>query len=420
MPSTSISQKSYLLFNSKLREVIRILFDARNEDMPAHRIREDARIQPESLELLKSLNLLSEEDGYLSLDVDLIEFLERTFNISEVVSTGRINELSNDSQNLYNIYDSLDSDDARRSATRRIRKFTDTIIADLRTTQRDVRRLINQEFRFETSLHLKLQQLETYQQKSEDFIHALQLCQRRFDDTETSLAAAHPILRSTRKRFQKQLRAARKASAAIASEILDYIHRAREDKTYLNKLARICDLIERQEYESKSDLNDVIDSGVLSRLSRAEPIRTLLPSDLDGDEHLLLRLTERAKTFGIVESSSEAPILEDEDSEDQSIHIPDIPRILDAFTGYHRGRDLFTFLFEEPTEFPDDSHLEERLLETFCLILTTEKSMVLYASDSLGQYKGTVRNYHYMRVFAEKVENSRLRNEVHSETLTVV
>jgi hypothetical protein len=415
MSLTSISQKSYQLFNPKLREVIRILFDARNEDMPAHRIREDSRIQPDALNLLKDLNLLSEEDGYLSLDIDLIEFLERTLNISEVVSTGRITELSNDSQELYNIYDGLDSEVARRSAIRKIRKQTETIIADFRTTQKDIRRLINQEFRFESSLELKLQQLETYQRKSEEFVNTLELCQSRFDDTETWEAASHPNLRTPRKRLQKQLRIARRSAATIASEILDYIHRAREDKIYLNKLARICDLIERQEYESQSNLMTLLVNGSLARLSRTEPIRTLLPADLNGDEQLVSKLNERAERLGLAQYEQEAPSLETNPDESHTIHIPDVQGIIAAFEINHRDRDLFTFLFDEPINFPTDDMLEENLLETFCLILTTEYSMKLFVHQDLGTYIGKNRTYRYMVVYAAPISNSTPRHELQAQ-----
>lgn len=375
------------------------------------------RIQPEALELLKDLNLLFEEDGYLSLDVDLIEFLERTLNISEIVSTGRIVELSNDSQNLYSIYDGLESDEDRRSAARKIRKLTETIVADFRTTQKDIRRLINQEFRFETSLTLKLQQLETYQKKSEEFVNTLELCQRRFDDTETWIAASHPNLRAPRKRLQKQLRIARQSAAAIASDILDYIHRAREDKDYLNKLARICDLIDRQEYESQSNLNEVLLQGNLSRLSRTEPIRTLLASDLDGDEQLISRLNERAEKLGLAQEEQDAPVLVQNEDTSQTIHIPDIRSIIATFERTHRNRDLFTFLFEEPINFPADDMLEQRLLETFCLILTTESSMRFFVKDHMGEYLGKDKRYHYMIVYAEPISNSRPRHEIQSQPL---
>jgi hypothetical protein len=398
-----------------LRDVIRILFDARNEDMPAHRIREDTRIQPEALELLKDLNLLTEEDGYLALDIDLVEFLERTLNISEVVSTGRITELSNDSQELYNIYDELASEEAKRSAIRKIRKQTETIVADFRSTQRDIRRLISQEFRFEPSLPLKLQQLDRYQKKSEDFVHSLDLCQQRFDDTETWAASSHPNLRASRRRLQKQLRIARRAAAKIASEILDYIHRAREDKAYLNKLSRICDLIERQEYESQSNLNDVLASGVLTRLSRIEPIRTLLPADLNGDEHLVLKLNERAEKFGLAQKEQEAPVLELESEIEQTVYVPNIQGILASFKNYHQGRDLFNFLFEERIKFPADDKLEENLLETFCLILTTEQSKDLFVSDGLGTYTGNRKSYRYMLVYATQTPDSTVRHSLSKE-----
>jgi len=415
MPPVSQSQKSYQLFNPKLREVIRILFDARNEDMPAHRIHEDTRIQPESLELLKDLNLLTEDDGYIFLDVDLVQFLERTLNISEVVSTGRITELSNDSQELYNLYDQLASEEARRSAIRKIRKQTETIVADLRSTQRDIRRLISQEFRFEPSLPLKLQQLERYQKKSEDFVHNLNLCQQRFDDTETWAASSHPNLRSSRRRLQRQLRVARRAAAKIASEILDYIHRAREDKVYLNKLARICDLIEHQEYESQSNLNTVLESGVLARLGRTDPIRTLLPADLDGDEHLVLKLNERAEKFGFAQNEQDAPDLESNSEAEQTVHIPNIQGILESFRTNHQDRDLLTFLFDEPINFPDDDTREENLLETFCLILTTEQSKKLFVQNGLGTYIGKRKTYQHMRIYATNTAGSTVRHTLQSE-----
>lgn len=409
------------LFDHRYRSVISVLFDARNEDYRLSRLREDAQVSAEAIEFMQSLDLIELDDGTVALNRDLVEFLERTLGVSDFVMTGRIGEMNRDIQQFYNTYETCLTSRDRKTLALRIKRLSKQLIADLRNTQRDLRRLLDNEFRFETSLHLKLEQLEIYQQKSKSFLEDLESCRRLYQGQASMRAASNETLLITRKQLGRQIHVAGKAAATLAYDISGYIHRAKEDREHLSKLSQVCELIERQEFQSRSNLVEILESGALAQLQRAEPIRSTLPSDLRGDSLLQGRFYLRAEHMGFMEDGGETepPTMEDDETEIPKIYLPDIPNMVQSFQDYHEGRDLLTFLMEAPNNFPKDEQLLERLLESFCMIATAKESDVLYVLSELGTMQADHLQLRYLQIHAERIEGALQRSDIDQPILSI-
>jgi hypothetical protein len=416
----SAYNRALSLFDHRYRSVISVLFDARNEDYRVSRLRENPQVSAEAVDFMRSLDLIEIEDGTVALSRDLVEFLERTLGVSDFVMTGRIGEINVDIQRFYNFYETCSTSRDRTTLALRIKRLSKQLIADLRNTQRDLRRLLDNEFRFETSLQLKLEQLEIYQQKSKSFVEDLEKCQRMFQDQATMRASSNESLLITRKQLGRQIHVAGKAAATLAYDISSYIHRAKEDRDHLSKLSQICELIDRQEFQSRSNLVEILESGALAHLQRAEPIRTTLPSDLNGDAVLQGRLFLRAEHIGMMENREDKhPTMEDDEDNESEIYLPDIPNMVQAFQNHHDGRDLLIFLLEAPNNFPKDELLLERILESFCMIATAKESDSLYVLQELGERQEKYLQLKYLQIHAELIDGASPRSEVDLPIISV-
>lgn len=226
-------------------------------------------------------------------------------------------------------------------------------------------------------------------------------------------ASSNESLLITRKQLGRQIHVAGKAAATLAYDISSYIHRAKEDRDHLSKLSQLCELIDRQEFQSRSNLVEILESGALAHLQRAEPIRTALPSDLNGDAVLQSRLYLRAERMGMMEDrKDEHPTMEDDEGTESEIYLPDIPDMVQTFQNHHDGRDLLTFLLEAPNNFPKDEHLLERLLESFCMIATAKESDSLYVLRELGETQAEHLQLKYLQIHAERVDGAAPRSDV--------
>ena len=409
----SAYSRALSLFDHRYRTAISVLFDSRNDDYRLSRLRENPQISGEAVDFMRSLDLIEVEDGIVSLNRDLVEFLERTLGLSDFVMTGRIGEISIEIQRYYNTYETCPTNRDRTTLALRIKRLSKQLIADLRNTQRDLRRLLDNEFRFETSLHLKLEQLEIYQEKSKAFVGDLEQCQRMFKEQATMRGSTHESLLITRKQLGRQIHIAGKAAATLAYDISSYIHRTKEDRDHLSKLSQICELIDRQEFKSRSNLVEVLQSGALANLQRAEPIRTSLPADLKGDSLLQGRFYLRAEQMGMVnDSDEEPPTMEDDEGAESEVYLPDIPDMVQTFQNHHDDRDLLTFLLETPNNFPKDELLLERLLECFCMIATAKESDDLYVLPELGERQEAYLHIKYLQIHAERIEGAKPRSDV--------
>lgn len=390
----------YSIIRAEYRNIIRFLFSHRYEELPSHIVYAQFLAKTNSLEFLIRAGQLIEEDGFIYLNDDLVKWLESSFGISEGLNVSGIDERAKDTYTFYLNYENLTSEASRSKITRQIWRSLKELAHMVRGTQSDIQRLVDREITYENDPLIKLDRLELYAGKTEDFERNIRRCQRLLEDTEIMKASLEPTLRSPRSRLSKQLSRSYSAAAEMSGIIIEYIHRAKENQAFYSKMNEIMDLIQSKELLARTNIEALVADGQMGVLWKAEAAHTQLPSHLWEKEHLLLKFQEKARQFNLIESHQDAPSLDHVIPEAEPIYIADPARVFKRFQS--SNKDLLEFLIDTaPAKISKPQEKTDYLLETFCLVVGSQYGEQLYYENINRRIAIDGCSYSYATAFSK-------------------
>lgn len=333
-------------------------------------------LSEDRLHSLIEKGILRQNNSYLEIDDQFLEFFEEILEVNEEINTAYIHEsISQVKQNI--LYYLQEPNENRKYSY--LRKIKTTLRKTGRVVLRnivDLNRNIDNTFKAEPNYKIKISKLENYDKKRLDINVLIDQTERLVTEEEQTFfrSALDDELKQVIVRLRLDLHTSRHNLVEVQRQVIDYLNKIKHQNSTLERIRQIKYLKDQFELKSKTNFLEVLNEDASLSFEPA-PIYPLKVStmQLEDDASLeviskiikRLRLNNRI-ALPVADKISQADLNEDTEEE----FVIDFDQIKSNFLA--SGNHLFNFILNY--QYPRELSFEEKVT-LFCQIVS------LYEND---------------------------------------
>jgi hypothetical protein len=321
------------------------------------------------LEKLIDGNMVNVEAGVVSLEEELVDFFEKFLDVRTTINTGMVQDIINGIRQNEAYYLEETVFQKKERYLKDVKKGLKKIERVLMTQVRVLWEKMEQVYKTETNLKIKLSKLQDFREKR-DTIEQLAFQLEEVLSTGTLFnTLINTELQSIILKVRQALMDTKKNLLGIQANIIRYLAKVQEQSSAYEKLQRIKYLKDQHDLPIKSNIYDVLSKENALFFAGKINIKTLLSiSHLQTDEgnDTIQKANRKRNNNTSVQLKLAKPIPQNffENREAQTIFI-DIEQLKNIYVA--QGGDLFAFVqrfeFEQPVS-------DEKRLTLFCKLIS--------------------------------------------------
>lgn len=367
------------LYNNK--KLINYLFENRKINISIDNISDLSFFLSEKLNYLIENSILSQNADNISLDVNLLQFFEKTLNISDQINTAYISEIvKNLGDNiLYYIQDTTEK--GKLEYLFKIKRDLKGIARNINKEIITLKRNIDNVYKTEQNFKIKKKKLEDYKQKRDDIIELKINIEKLIDNKRVILESIGDMeLNSIIFTVHKTLEESFTYLIEIQQELIEYINKSQIYGEIFRKVQKLKYLKDHQEIKYKTDITKVISKEYGLNLQPRKIFYTKISeSFLQSDQgfEIIKKLAKKNKTKNKVLLPSKEIISDDYfDQVEEIEEIIDLNTIKKSFD--NSNQDLFKFILN--FDFLNSFTFEEKI-NIFCKIIAEFENELIIKED---------------------------------------
>lgn len=372
-----------LYFNKRL---VNYLFENRKINNSIDNISDLSFFDPEKLNYLIENSILSQNADNISLDIDLLEFFEKSLNISEQINTAYINEIVRNLESDIFFYTQDTTENGRTNYLAKIKRNLKGIARNINKEIIALKRNIDNVYKTEQNFKIKKKKLEDYKQKKDDIIDLRKNIEKLLETKRIILDSIGDMeLNSIVISVHKTLEESFTYLIEIQQELIEYINKAQIYGEIFRKVQKLKYLKDHHELSYKTDINKVITKEYSLNLQSKKTFyykmsQSLLQTDEGFEVIKKLSKKIKVKNKSLLPSSENIPDSYFSQIEELDEMI-DLNSIKTAF--YKSNQDLFNFILSLDLS----KHLDfEERINLFCkMIADFEDELII--KNELGNHE---------------------------------
>jgi hypothetical protein len=328
-------------------------------------------LSEDRLQSLIEKGILRQNNSYLEIDDQFLEFFEDILEVNEEINTAYIHEsISQVKQNI--LYYLQEPNENRKYS------YLKKIKATLRKTGRivlrnivDLNRNIDNTFKAEPNYKIKISKLENYDKKRIDINVLIDQTEKLVTDEELTFfrSAIDDDLKEVIIRLRLDLHLGRHNLVEVQRQVIDYLNKIKHQNTTLERIRQVKYLKDQFELKSKTNFLEILreENSLAFEPTPAYPLKLALTQlEEDSSFELILRISKRVLSgnrpkLPVADKISEADLNEDTEEE----FVIDYDQLKNNFLA--SGNHLFNFILNYP--YPRELSFEEKVT-LFCQIVS--------------------------------------------------
>lgn len=328
-------------------------------------------LSEDRLQSLIEKGILRQNNSYLEIDDQFLEFFEDILEVNEEINTAYIHEsISQVKQNI--LYYLQEPNENRKYS------YLKKIKATLRKTGRvvlrnivDLNRNIDNTFKAEPNYKIKISKLENYDRKRIDINVLIDQTEKLVTEEELTFfrSAIDDDLKEVIVRLRLDLHLGRHNLVEVQRQVIDYLNKIKHQNTTLERIRQVKYLKDQFELKSKTNFLEVLaeENPLAFEPTPTYPLKLALTQlEEDSAFELILKISKRVLSgnrpkLPVADKISEADLNEDTEEE----FVIDFDQLKNNFLA--SGNHLFNFILNY--SYPRELSFEEKVT-LFCQIVS--------------------------------------------------
>lgn len=328
-------------------------------------------LSEDRLQSLIEKGILRQNNSYLEIDDQFLEFFEDILEVNEEINTAYIHEsISQVKQNI--LYYLQEPNENRKYS------YLKKIKATLRKTERvvlrnivDLNRNIDNTFKAEPNYKIKISKLENYDRKRIDINVLIDQTEKLVTEEELTFfrSAIDDDLKEVIVRLRLDLHLGRHNLVEVQRQVIDYLNKIKHQNTTLERIRQVKYLKDQFELKSKTNFLEVLaeENPLAFEPTPTYPLKLALTQlEEDSAFELILKISKRVLSgnrpkLPVADKISEADLNEDTEEE----FVIDFDQLKNNFLA--SGNHLFNFILNY--SYPRELSFEEKVT-LFCQIVS--------------------------------------------------